>query len=533
MQVTSPVAAAAAFVGSTGLPGWKLLSGDLDRRMGMFAKDPYVSRETQYFRENIGKVRTVDDLMKDRRLYDYAINAYGLDSMSNSQAMMRKVLSEDLSNPAATANRLSDPRFKQIAQDFGMAVGSNRSGDVKRVESFIDAYVTALYQKRTGENVGKVPLPSQTEAMDAIREEPAIEAEIEYFRSKITDVGTPADVRADKRLMTFALTGAGWDKPQPAAETVERALSDEAFRDGLADERWETLGTFFSFLDEGRKLLADPIRAMVKDVVGRYVRNSFELETGRTLPKVVSEQLQKELDAFAAKPVVKEQIAQFEKAAQELESPADLVANPKAYKFVLRAYDLDSFSRNTTMIIETLVEPSDSVTSPAHFDQRFRDMAEGMAFLSRDSMPPFKDSTFIDKVVEGYHRWSFEASVGEMDSNLRTALFAQRTLPKITSPFGILADTNLTSFVFGAIGLPTAASGQDIDKLADMIKGKLDFDRLDDPAYFDELANRFLASSSGIASASSFSPALTMFGSAGTMSTVGLDIGLLLSIQGN
>ena len=532
MQITSTIAAAAAFVGTSGLAGWKMLSGDIDRRMGLFAKDPYITRETQYFRENIGKVRTVDDLLKDKRLYDYALGAYGLESMSNSQAMMRKVLSEDLSDPAATANRLSDPRFKMIAKEFGFAKGGGAQSDVERVEGLVDAYVTTLYKARTGERVGKVPLPNQTEAMEAMRKEPAIEAEIEYFRSKITDVGAASDVTADKRLTAFALTAAGWDKVKPAAEIMERAIGDEAFRNGLSDERWETLGTFFSFLDEGRRLMADPVRKMVDEVVDRYVRSSFTLETGRSLPEVLPDHLRKEIDAYAARPEVKEQIDLFRKAAREMDNPADLIAKPKAYNFVLRAYGLDGFSRNTGMVIKALVEAPDSASSPARFDERFRAMADGMAFLGRDGMPPFKDSAFIDKVVDSYHRWAFEASVGEADANLRTTLFAQRTLPKISSPYEILGDTNLTSFVFGAIGLPASASGQDIDKLAAKIKEKVDFDRLGDPAYFDNLANRFLANSSGVA-ASSFSPALTLFGPPGSMSTVGLDISLLLSIQGN
>ncbi len=69
--------------------------------------DAATAREAQYYQENIGKVKTVDDFVDDYRLYSYAMKAYGLEDMTYATAFMKKVLNSDLTDDNSFANKLA------------------------------------------------------------------------------------------------------------------------------------------------------------------------------------------------------------------------------------------------------------------------------------------------------------------------------------------------------------------------------------------------------------------------------------------
>ncbi|AWN37641.1 DUF1217 domain-containing protein [Methylobacterium radiodurans] len=100
------------------LTSYTLIARDLPAAMKRQAADPVTARETAYYAANIGKVKSVDDLIADRRLYAYAMKAFGLEDMTYAKAFMRKVLTEGASSPSSFANRLADDRYVAIAKAF-------------------------------------------------------------------------------------------------------------------------------------------------------------------------------------------------------------------------------------------------------------------------------------------------------------------------------------------------------------------------------------------------------------------------------
>jgi hypothetical protein len=118
-----------ADVNST-LTSYTLIARDLTAAMKRKAADPSVARETAYYAAHIGAVRSVDDLLADRRLYAYAMKAFGLEDMTYAKAFMRKVLTEGASSPSSFANRLADDRYVAIARAFDFAaVKADRGSD--------------------------------------------------------------------------------------------------------------------------------------------------------------------------------------------------------------------------------------------------------------------------------------------------------------------------------------------------------------------------------------------------------------------
>ncbi|MGY3409757.1 hypothetical protein ACVWZV_005870 [Bradyrhizobium sp. GM5.1] len=77
-----------------------------------------VAREAAYYKAHIGKVKSVDDFMKDYRLYHYATKAYGLEDMAYAKAFMKKVLESDLSDANSFVNQLVDKRYREFAAAF-------------------------------------------------------------------------------------------------------------------------------------------------------------------------------------------------------------------------------------------------------------------------------------------------------------------------------------------------------------------------------------------------------------------------------
>jgi hypothetical protein len=107
----------------TGYVGWRFLERTLDAQQTAFAESQPISRATDYFRENIGSVRTAEDLMSNRRLLSVALGAFGLDEDINNTFFIRKILEDGTISDDALANRLSDSRYADFSRAFGFGDG--------------------------------------------------------------------------------------------------------------------------------------------------------------------------------------------------------------------------------------------------------------------------------------------------------------------------------------------------------------------------------------------------------------------------
>ncbi|MER2249325.1 DUF1217 domain-containing protein [Methylorubrum podarium] len=110
------------------LTSYRLIAKDLTASLQRKAAEPSVARETAYYEANIGRVKSVDDLLGDQRLYAYAMKAYGLEEMTYAKAFMRKVLEEGAASAASFANRLADDRYTAFAKAFSFGQGVSAAG---------------------------------------------------------------------------------------------------------------------------------------------------------------------------------------------------------------------------------------------------------------------------------------------------------------------------------------------------------------------------------------------------------------------
>lgn len=93
----------------------------LPKTLESLGKRSDVKRETDYFLSKIGTIKSAADLVADQRVYSYVLKAFGLSDMAFGKALMRKVLEEGPDASTSMANKLTDQRFKALAQAFNFA----------------------------------------------------------------------------------------------------------------------------------------------------------------------------------------------------------------------------------------------------------------------------------------------------------------------------------------------------------------------------------------------------------------------------
>lgn len=162
-----------------------------DERRETFGESPQVQREIEYFNKAIEEMESPEDLYADRRAMAYVLSAYGMDGELDLMGRMKKVLSEDPSDPNALANKLLDPRFKEIAE--GLQISDRGLGRLQLgvfQDELAEKYKTNEYEKSLGE------------------QNPALR-QAEYFKRKIEGITDTFQILGDKILRDVVTTALG------------------------------------------------------------------------------------------------------------------------------------------------------------------------------------------------------------------------------------------------------------------------------------------------------------------------------------
>lgn len=136
----------------TGYAGWRFLARTQDSQQTAFAQSQPVKRATDYFRENIARVRTAEDLVSDRQLLSVALGAFGLDDDINNKAFLRRILEDGTTADTALSNRLADKRYQDFSRSFGFGDGPlPRTGLSSFPDQIISRFADRQFQRAVGE----------------------------------------------------------------------------------------------------------------------------------------------------------------------------------------------------------------------------------------------------------------------------------------------------------------------------------------------------------------------------------------------
>ena len=183
----------------------RLAKGDAAKQATQYAQNPQVKKEIEYFRQKAATVKSVDEFFKDPRLLKFALSAYSLESEQQYPARIKEIMTSDPKDPKALANRMLDPRYKEINKEFQLGqLGTANLKLTKFVDKVVSKYTTNEYEKKLGE------------------QNPALR-EAAYFKRRIGEVKDVYQILGDKALRAVVFDTLGIP-----AEVANQSLEKQA-----------------------------------------------------------------------------------------------------------------------------------------------------------------------------------------------------------------------------------------------------------------------------------------------------------------
>lgn len=122
-----------------------LVQRERDKFEASVEKDPLSQREIAAFRDRIGDVKSVDDLMKDHEVYTFVMKSFGMESQIYAKAMNKQILSSDPEDKKSLVNRMTNADIKTLNATMGfLPDGTAKPGqfsDPKWVDGLVERYV--------------------------------------------------------------------------------------------------------------------------------------------------------------------------------------------------------------------------------------------------------------------------------------------------------------------------------------------------------------------------------------------------------
>lgn len=170
---------------------YRLVTRDLQQSLSNISQQPHNTREIEYYKQNIDKVKSIEDLLGDDRLYQFAMRAFGLDDMIYAKAFMRKVLDEGTDDQRSFANTLTDPRFREFAETFNFKRYGETTIAFDRTQSgTVDRFIRQSLEVVAGEDNQGVRLAL-------------------YFERKAATINSAFDILGDRALLQVVRTALG------------------------------------------------------------------------------------------------------------------------------------------------------------------------------------------------------------------------------------------------------------------------------------------------------------------------------------
>jgi hypothetical protein len=209
----------------------------------------------------------------------------------------------------------------------------------------------------------------------------------------------------------------------------------------------------------------------------------------------------------AQQPDVKTTIAAFTKAINGAASLNAALANPAVLNVLLTANGMSDQIGNTALATKVLTSNLSDPNSLANVltDTRWKTLAQTYD-LSTNGLSVLKDPATISAIAQGYAQMTWETDQDASTPGISDALTFIQQAGSITSVDGVLSNATVRNVVTTALGVPEQIAFQSLNAQEQAISTRLDVKDLQDPAFVQSFAERFLImnnmNSSGSSSAS-------------------------------
>lgn len=467
---------------------YQVIMRDLPKALDRVEKQPTVSRETDYYLENITKVKSIDEFVSNRRLFSYAMKAFGLEDMTYAKALMVKALKGGVADPDSFANRLNDKRYREFVAAFDFAAyGQNATVYNKAQHDVTANYARLVTSTHAGEMAVKYTAQITAEGGSASSQ--AVKDEINYYSANIGKVTSIDDFLKDDRLLNYALKAAGLDRT-----VVYKNYARTLLVGGLTDPN-----------SPGNTATDPRIKAFVTSLAPLGLTGgasgATQTETSYYLANIV-----------------------------KVKSIDGLLKDDRLLNYALKAYGFDPATVNKDTLREMLEGGIADPKSPANTstDKKYK------AFVSAFNFQALGETTTTlsqaqQPAVDRYMRQTLEEAQGDQNEGVQLALYFERKAPGIKSFYDVLADKALSKVLYTALGLPDSFASADIDKQVAYFEKKLKIEDFQDTAKLGKFMKRFTSLWDATnQSATATNPALLLLSKP---TEAGISTNLLLTLQ--
>lgn len=418
---------------------YQLIMRDLPKALDRVESQPLVDRETKYYLENITKVKTIEEFVKNDRLFKYAMKAHGLEDMAYAKAFMVKAMKEGISDPESFANKLSDKRYAEFVKTFNFAV----YGELTTTHS-------------TARNDIPKSYAAQVEFGPLQQDHAYYKGETAHYLANISNVKSIDDLMADERILTYAMATFGLDakteSPERVRQMLEGGVSDpDSPANKLGDKRYATFVTAFNFVEYGEA-------ATLRDEAQKIVPQRYMAGTGLVLIKPGADYIEAETDYFMAN-------------ISDVKSIDGLMADKRLLAFAMAAYGLDAATETPARVREMLTggvadpnSPANQLTdkSYASFVAAFNFAEYGETATARDSVQKDTPKLYGIKSELGLVKPGADYVKAETDYYLAN-------VGKLESIDDLMADKRLLGYALSSFGFDPAS--QSPERIREMLEG--------------------------------------------------------------
>jgi len=354
--------------------------------------------ETANYVGHIGDVKSIDDLMADKRLLNYAMASFGLDPAKEPPETVRQMLEGGVSDPNSPANKLADKRYANFVAAFDFVQYGDQTTQRAAVQQAPKTYLP---------NTGVTPLTQNT---------PAMQAEVDYYNANIGKVKSIVDLLGNKRLLNFAMAAFGLDakteSPSKIRDMLAGGVSDPASpANQLSDKRYAAFVAAFDFSQYGA---ATTTRDAVTQTTPAYYLQSADPEN-----------------------------AYFRANIGNVKTANDLLLDKRLLTYAMGAYGLDASKESPTKIRDMLLGGVSDPNSPANqsSDKRYAAFVAAFDFAQYGTA-----TTSRPEATEQTERYHLE------NANPETAYF-RANIGKVRSAKDLMSDPRLLAYAMAAYGL--------------------------------------------------------------------------------
>ena len=418
---------------------YQLITRDLAKSIDRVEAQPVVKRETEYYLANIGKVKSIEEFVKNDRLFKYAMKAHGLEDMAYAKAFMVKALKEGVTNPDSFANKLSDKRYAEFVTTFNFAAHGELATTYNKAQHDIPKNYAV-----------QVELGVLQNGFDYYKAESA------NYLANISNVKSVDDLMADTRLLTFAMAAfeldAETETPERVREMLEGGVTDpNSPANKLADKSYAAFVSAFNFVEVGALTTS-------RDEVQQAVPKGYMAGTGLVLVKPSAEYIKAETDYYTAN-------------ISKVKSIDDLMADKRLLAFAMASYGLDAAAEKPERVREMLTGGVSDPNSPAN---KLTDKSYA-AFVSAFNFAEYGETTTTRDEVqkETSKLYGIKSGLGLIKPNAEyvkaeTAYYLAN-VSKLESIDDLMADKRLLDLALSSYGLDPAIEKP--ERIREMLEG--------------------------------------------------------------